>query len=434
MKLSGWGNFPTLDATVTNFDEIDQILAYYSESPKCNTIVRGLGRSYGDSSLADDILSMLRMDSFIRFDPVTGVLRCYAGVSIEDILNAFVPMGWFLPVTPGTKFITVGGAVACDVHGKNHHIEGCFCDHLLSLKMVVPGLGLIECSNELNSELFRATCGGMGLTGIIVEVEFKLKPINSAYIKQTTIKASNLNETLGLLDEYEDNTYSVAWIDCLATGKKFGRSVLMLGEHMDTGSLDRHKNTAVSIPFQFPDFVLNKYTIKAFNFLYYNKRYKVNSSEIVHYNDFFYPLDNINNWNNMYGKNGFVQYQFVVPREVGLKGVSDILKKITFSQRGSFLAVLKCFGKANNNFLSFPLEGYTLALDFKVNNGVFAFLDELDKVVMDYGGRIYLAKDSRMSEAVFKAGYYKYRYFLDIREKYNLSNVFNSLQSVRLGI
>jgi FAD/FMN-containing dehydrogenase len=405
-------------------------------------VARGLGRSYGDSALANSLISTQSLDHFLAFDEVTGILNCAAGVSFAEILNLLVPKGWFLPVTPGTQFVTVGGAIASDVHGKNHHLEGSFSAHLISLKLCIASGEILECSVTQHRELFLATCGGMGLTGIILETRFQLLAIETAYIQETTWKTSNLAETLALFDEFQQTTYSVAWIDCLSTGKHLGRSLLMLGEHTkeaelpddSLANLEIAKSSKLSIPVDMPNALLNSYSVKAFNALYYNKVRQKQTQRQVHYAPFFYPLDSIQNWNRLYGKQGFTQYQFVLPKTAGLEGMTEILKKIAASKRGSFLAVLKAFGKGNENYLSFPMEGYTLALDFKIDSSLFAFLDELDRIVLDYGGRLYLTKDARMSEATFKQSYPLWEQFQSVRHQYGAEKLFNSLQSQRLGL
>jgi FAD/FMN-containing dehydrogenase len=435
MEATGWGRYPVIESQLLSpatEAAVTQLLAA-SEPPFCG-ITRGLGRSYGDSSLAKQQISTRQLDHFLAFDSDTGLLRCAAGVSLGDILRYFVPKGWFLPVTPGTKFITVGGAIASDVHGKNHHCEGSFSDHVRSLRLALPCGDVVSCSPEQKPELFRATCGGMGLTGVILDAIFRLKPITSAQIEQTTIKAGNLAEVIDLFAEYDGTTYSVAWIDCLARGNKLGRSLLTVGEHASEGELLPGKAAALTVPVDMPSMLLNRFSIQAFNTLYYNRVRAKKSNHSIHYEPFFYPLDGIHQWNRMYGKKGFTQYQFVLPKSAGLEGMTTVLERISQSRRGSFLAVLKAFGKGNANYLSFPMEGYTLALDFKLDQGLFALLDELDKIVLDYGGRIYLSKDVRMSEQTFKHSYPLWREFDNVRKHYGADKVFSSLQSQRLGI
>lgn len=432
MRVSGWGNYPSIEAIINNPLCNKEILEQLHT--KQSVIARGLGRSYGDSALASRLISTKHLDRFIHFDESSGLLTCQSGLSLASILEFFVPKGWFLKVTPGTKFVTVGGAIASDVHGKNHHLDGCFSECVIALKIATVSQDIVECSREQNAELFFATCGGMGLTGIILEATFKLLPIQSSYIEQTTLKAENIQEALVLFKEHQMAHYSVAWVDCLATGNQLGRSLIMLGEHAKQGSLVLKPKTRLSMPFNMPNGLLNAYSIKAFNAYYYQRIRQQKSKQLVDYESFFYPLDGIENWNRMYGKKGFCQYQFVLPKAAGLEGMTEIVKTIAESKRGSFLAVLKAFGKQNKNYLSFPIEGYTLALDFKREPGLFELLDELDQKVLAYGGRIYLTKDSRMSKVMFQQSYASLDKFIKVRQNYEANQRFNSFQSQRLGI
>jgi FAD/FMN-containing dehydrogenase len=434
MKISGWGKCPVADANIITPHCSGDVLKIVAQDVTEDLIPRGLGRSYGDSSLATDVVKTRCLDHYLQFDETTGVLTCESGVSLDEMLNVFVPRGWFLPVTPGTKFVTVGGAIACDIHGKNHHNEGSFSDHVKSIKIATVTNGIVECSRSENSELFHATCGGMGLTGIITEATLRLKPIVSSNIKQISIKANNLEEIFSLFSEHHTTTYSVAWIDCLKTGNSLGRSILMLGEHADTGELTTGDHAKFSVPFDMPGSLLNQHSIQVFNSLYYAKNTKKTVERVIHYESFFYPLDGIHHWNRMYGKRGFTQYQFVLPKSSGIDGMHEVLMRIAASRKGSFLAVLKVFGKGNDNYLSFPMEGYTLALDFKLDKAVLELLNKLDEVVNEYGGRIYMCKDSRMSKMMLRKGYSKWKKFSEVRRKYGADRVFNSLQSRRLGL
>ena len=441
MEIYGWGRYPRLDATVALPQSegafMDYLQRTQSQSPLTHSdslIARGLGRSYGDSSLASTALETQYLNHFLSFDGTTGLLRCESGVSLAQILEVFVPRGWFLPVTPGTRFVTVGGAIASDVHGKNHHISGTFCEHVTQMEMLLGNSEKITTSATHHPELFHATCGGMGLTGIILSASIRLIPIKSSEIIQTTIKAPNLAVVLQAFEEHQDATYSVAWIDCLATGKDLGRSFLMLGEHAEEGPLITRGNKAIPIPVDMPAFLLNQTTISAFNALYYSKTLQTKSIRHIAYEPFFYPLDALANWNRLYGKSGFVQYQFALPKAAGEIGLREVLERIANSGKGSFLAVLKIFGKANQNLLSFPIEGYTLALDFKVEPSLFNLLNELDILVLKYGGRLYLTKDARMSESTFKSSYPRWSEFETIREQYHAIGKFSSHQSQRLGL
>lgn len=403
-------------------------------------IARGNGRCYGDASLADTVFSTLKFNHILDFNAFQGIIDVESGITLNSILDFIVPQAWFLPVTPGTKYITVGGAVASDVHGKNHHTDGCFRQYVLEMDVMMEDGTLITCSNNKYADLFNATCGGMGLTGIITRVKFQLKKIETAYIKQKMIKAKNLNEIIELLERYSSYTYSVAWIDCLKSGDAFGRSILMLGEHarveelplkLQKSPLQLTKKKLLNLPFFLPSILLNRLTISIFNFLYYHKMWKREINNIVAYEPFFYPLDAIQNWNRGYGKNGFVQYQFVLPLE-SREGLVKILKKIGSNGHASFLAVLKIFGE-DDNLISFPVQGYTLALDIPIRSNLLPFLDELDELVLHYKGKIYLSKDARMKPNVFFESYPHAQKFISIIQKYSPLK-FISLQSIRLKI
>lgn len=401
-KITNWGNFPVVEKEMKSEDSLQKIKDFVLSHKE--VIARGNGRCYGDASLGENIFSTKRLNKFIGFDKIEGVLECEAGVLLSDILEISVPQGYFLNVTPGTKFVSVGGAIASDVHGKNHHSEGCFSEYVLEFKLMKENAEVITCSREENTEDFWATVGGMGLTGIILSAKIKLKNIETAYIRQESIKADNLDEIFQLFEESEGWLYNVAWIDCLQKGENIGRSILMRGYHalreelppkLHKNPLKNPRKIMPTIPFYFPSWVLNSFTIKIFNWLYYNKQTKKSVEGFVHYEPFFYPLDVINEWNKIYGKKGFIQYQMVIPKEKGKEGMRKILETIADSGNGSFLAVLKLFGKSNPKaYNSFPMEGYTLALDFKVNNKLKALVEELDKIVEEFGGRIYLTKDS----------------------------------------
>jgi FAD/FMN-containing dehydrogenase len=328
----------------------------------------------------------------------------------------------------------VGGAIASDVHGKNHHIAGCFSECVEMFNLMLPDGEIVKCSKQENQELFQATCGGMGLTGVILDVKISLKKINSKFIDQTTIKTKNLKETFEAFESNKDKTYSVAWIDCLAKGDELGKCLLMVGDFRDDGKLNYKTEMKVNVPFNFPSFALNNLSVKAFNWLYYGKVKERITKQRVDIDSFFYPLDAIGNWRRIYGKNGFTQYQFILPKETSFDGLEKILKTIADSGKGSFLAVLKLYGKSNDNYLSFPMEGYSLALDFKIEKGLFDLLDQLDEIVIDHGGRIYLAKDVRVSKEVFEQGYPQIDKFRELRKKYKMDEKFNSLQSRRVGI
>ncbi|WP_159477990.1 FAD-binding oxidoreductase [Chryseobacterium sp. 18068] len=401
-KVTNWGNFPIVEKEMKSEDSFRKIKEFVQNHNE--VIARGNGRCYGDASLGESIFSTKKLNKFISFDRLNGIIECESGVLLSDVLEISVPQGYFLYVTPGTKLITIGGAIASDVHGKNHHSEGCFSEYVLDFKLMTENGDIIICSKEENSEKFYATIGGMGLTGIILSARFKLKNIETAYIRQESIKAENLDEIFRLFDESESWTYTVAWIDCLQKGKDIGRSILMRGEHAFAHELPQKfsknplrlkKKFSPTVPFYFPGFVLNALTVKLFNLLYFKRQTKKEVKNIIDYETYFYPLDAINDWNKIYGKSGFIQYQMVIPKENGKEGMKKILETIANSGNGSFLAVLKLFGKNNPEaYNSFPIEGYTLALDFKVNSKLKKLVEQLDQTVQEFGGRIYLTKDS----------------------------------------
>nr|WP_298165444.1 FAD-binding oxidoreductase [uncultured Pseudomonas sp.] len=432
MRLQGWGRYPQVEA---------QLLAPLTVSASCaligahrSLLGRGMGRSYGDSALHDCVLNTRHLQHLLAFDASRGSLRCQAGATLDQLLDFLLPRGWFLPVTPGTRFVTVGGAVASDVHGKNHHLHGCFSEYVDELLLGLADGSLLTCSRSEHAELFHATCGGMGLTGLILEVALRLTPIRSAYINQTTFKLANLEDALQGFESQRQRTYSVAWIDCLARGAELGRSVLMVGEHALDGPLQLPRKRHLDVPLDMPAALLNHASVQAFNSLYYRCVRQAEAERRVDYRRFFYPLDGIGQWNRLYGKRGFLQYQFVIPKAAGLQSMQAILRRIAGSRRGSFLAVLKVFGEQNRNPLSFPLEGYSLALDFKYDSGLLALLDELDARVLEHGGRIYLSKDARMSEQTFKRSYPDWEQLQAVRARYGAQGKFISRQAQRLGL
>ncbi len=434
--ITDWGKYPVVEAEFREPASPDGFIPDFSAP----VIARGLGRCYGDSALGERIISTLNWNKFLAFDAAVGRITCESGVSFDQIIRTFLPRGFFLPVTPGTKYVTVGGAIASDIHGKNHHSEGTFSRHLESIDLLTADGSVKTCSRTENADLFWATCGGMGLTGIILRATFFLKKVETAYIRQKSIKARNLDHILDLFDEHDAYTYSVSWIDCLRRGKSMGRSLLYLGEHATSDDLDAsarknpfrlHSEPRLSVPFDFPSFALNTFSVKAFNFLYYHKAPNGEHISLIHYDPYFYPLDSVMHWNRIYGKRGFTQYQFVIPRQGGRDGMKRILGRIADSGQGSFLAVLKVFGREEARHLLFPSEGYTLALDFPITQKVFSLLDELDREVTDLGGKIYLTKDVRLRPDMFSR-MYDAEAFSQFRERTKSSGVFESLQSVRI--
>jgi len=437
-KTTNWGLYPSVQADRRRFRYADECRALLAGG---SLIARGLGRSYGDASLAPRIADTTSFDRLLAFDPSTGILRAEAGLSLATLLTLLVPRGWFPPVTPGTRFVTLGGAVAADVHGKNHHRAGSFCRHVERLEVMLADGTVATCSSARNADLFAATCGGMGLTGVILRVDLKLTPIDTAYIREEHIPAHNLEEIMALFEASSDWTYSVAWIDGLADGLQMGRSVMMRGEHARPEELPaawrddplRCKPAMpLDVPFFLPSMVLNRATVSLFNRFIYARQGRKRTA-FTPYDRFFYPLDAIGHWNRIYGRRGMVQYQFVLPLAAAREGLPRILKRIVRSGRGSFLAVLKLFGP-QEDLLSFPMEGYTLALDFPLKSGLLELLKELDRMVLDHGGRHYLAKDAVMSAEVFRRGYPRVEAFTALVQKYNPEGRLSSLQSRRLEL
>lgn len=428
-KVRNWGNFPEVEKEVRSFDSYKSIREFIKN--RTQIIARGNGRCYGDAALAEHIFSTKKLNKFISFDHVNGVLEAESGVLLSEILEISVPQSYFLSVTPGTKFITLGGAIAANIHGKNHHLEGSFCDFVLEFKLMNGQGEVLNCSRTENVDIFWSSFGAMGLTGIILSAKIQLKKIQTAYISQESIKAENLDEICQLFEESKNWTYTVAWIDCLQRGKHLGRSIIMRGEHSKISDLPKKlaekplqitEKWMPNIPFFFPNFVLNSFTVKIFNYFFYAKQRTKFLKNIVDYDTFFYPLDAIGNWNRIYGKKGFIQYQMVIPKKSGKEGLKEILETISKSGNGSFLAVLKLFGEGNSAaYNSFPIEGYTLALDFKVNKKLPKLVAQLDEIVEKFGGRIYLAKDSMSASNL--TNYLK-----------NVRNVkFSSLQQKRIA-
>ena len=372
-------------------------------------LASGLRRSYGDGCINDggSLIETIDLDRFVRFDRVTGFIEAEAGISLNDILQLVVPAGFTLPVTPGTKFATLGGAVANDVHGKNHHVAGTIGRWIRQLVLLgSDGIQRVVGPDD-KTGLFAATIGGLGLTGFILRVTLELKPIASSQMDVETIRFRNLDEFFALAADSEaSHDYTVAWVDCLATGSNLGRGIFTRARHCSTGELQAHAGTGPTMPIDAPGFLLNRLTLSAFNELYYRLAGRPGRKNLS-YDPYFYPLDAIGGWNRLYGRRGFFQYQSVVPPSAAKEMTALMLQAISNAGQGSFLAVLKTFGDvASPGLLSFPMKGTTLALDF-ANRGLLTIglLDRLDAIVRDAGGRLYPAKDSRLPADMFKAGF-----------------------------
>lgn len=431
--LSGWGRHSAQGRELLG-EDLERISAEAHLS-------RGLGRSYGDSSLppADqpDVLGTRFADRILHFNEDTGLFRAESGFALSELNRLFMPRGYFSPVSPGTKFVTLGGLVAADVHGKNQHRDGNFGDHVTSLRMRVADGRVLECSPEQNPDLFLATIGGMGLTGHILEVEFGLHRIPSQWIWQESRRIHDIDEFQDALEEAApDWPYTMGWIDCLARGKNMGRGILMTGRWADAEQAPSRvpkRGSQPSLRFDWPAWVLNGLTIRAFNELYYRKQWRERSSGIVNHEPFYYPLDAIGSWNRMYGRRGFTQYQCVLPREAGRSSASRVLEVLTSRGGASFLCVIKDFGRESRGVLSFPRPGITLALDIAVRDDTQELVDALNEQVMQEGGRIYLAKDSFTRREHFEAMEgARLDEFKAVRDRWDPKRRFRSAQSVRL--
>lgn len=412
-----WGNYPLAEHKVYSLDwpnsELPELVGGQSVLPF------GCGRSYGDVAINDGnvLLRTTSLSRFIEFDADNGILRCESGVTLENILKLIVPRGWFLPVTPGTQYVTVGGAIANDVHGKNHHRAGNFGNHVLGFELLRSNEGRVYCSPEQNSELFCATLGGIGLTGLILTVGIQLMRIPGDQMDLETIPFQNFDEGVDLfLQHSESSTYTVAWIDCLSQGKSSGRGIFSRAEHCEGSKERRQRQGKVGLPFYLPNLALNKWSVQLFNEAVFRKGVFSKGRKRVSFKPFFYPLDSISYWNRIYGRGGFFQYQFAIPfgsNDEGRSSTKKILEHIASSGNASFLAVLKTFGEVKPlGMMSFPLPGITLALDFP-NKGpkTLKLLDTLDRVVEDSGGRVYPAKDARMSPKSFQNYYPNWHQF-----------------------
>jgi decaprenylphospho-beta-D-ribofuranose 2-oxidase len=436
MILSGWGRFPRVDCNQLPMRNARDGVA--EVGARSSLIARGNGRSYGDAALnSSAVLDTRPSDRILAFDPIEGRITCEAGLLLSDLLDFIVPRGFFPPVTPGTKFVTIGGMIAADVHGKNHHGAGSLGRHVEELHLLCADGVVRRCSPEENIDLFHATCGGMGLTGVILNARFCLVRIETPLIRQETLRAANLDEAMAIFESSADWTYTVSWIDCLAGGRSLGRALIHRGMHATAeeapgSALAVPSRRTRRVPFDFPSWALNRWTVAAFNALYY-RRGKPGIT-LVDYDTYFYPLDAVHDWNRIYGGKGFVQYQCVLPKDRSRAGLEALLRRIVASGRGSFLAVLKLFGPNAEGFLSFPMEGYTLALDFPADSVTFNLLLELDVIVAAHGGRLYLAKDARSSPWMLRTGYPQLERFRAVRSAIDPTGKFVSLLSQRLDL
>ena len=425
MILSGWGRYPALECRLESLRGRERLPGLLHRGG--TLIARGNGRAYGDAALNPELtLSMLAMDRMWEFDAEAGLLTCEAGVLLADVLETFVPRGWFPPVVPGTKFVTVGGMIAADVHGSNHQHDGTFGAHVDSLTLATADGEIRECSRTGNAGLFRATLGGMGLTGVILSACFRLRPIETAFVMEETLPARDLDETMALLEASRGWPYSKVWIDGGARGGRLGRAVVARGGFMERGALPPRLESEplrpappgqLRIPVDAPSGLLNRASIGLFNEMYYRRGQARAGARAVHFDGFFFPLDGIEAWNRLYGRKGFVQYQCVLPEGEAETGLAALLECAVASGWGSFLVVPKLFGPVGDGLMSFPMEGCALALDFPMRPGALDLLDALDEITHRHGGRVYLAKDARCAPERIREGYPRLGAFETVREE-----------------
>ena len=432
ISLSGWGKNFDIFSNVYNPENDDEITNIILKHKISNFITRGLGRSYGDSSLADNVISLKNYKKFLNFNKSEGIIECSSNYSLAELIKIILKKGWFFNVTPGSKFVTIGGAIASDVHGMNHHLDGSFSDYVISFKIITAEGKLYNCSKDENSQLFQATCGGMGLTGIIVSAKIQLLKVKSKFVDTQIVKTKNLHETIVKLKELKDNKYLKAWIDTGAKNGAKGRSIIFASNHSEDGNLEYSEEKKIPIPSNLPNFILNKYTIKLLNKIYYhfhkhNKQFKQNIDSC------FYPLDGRKIY-NLYGKNGCVQFQILIEENNPEILIYKILNFFQEKEQYSFLGVIKEFGTCNNNYLSFPNRGFTLIVDLKMNKKLNKIHQELEDLLKNHKTKIYLTKDSFMSEQYFKKTYNNYNKFKEIKNKHDPLNLINSSQSRRIGI
>lgn len=441
-QLSGWGANLRVDCRFSEPETPQQVRAWLDRS---GTIARGLGRSYGDAAVnsGGQVLGMTRVNSYLAFDDETGILTCEAGVSLEQIIRQFAPRGWFPMITPGTKFVTVGGCIANDVHGKAHHVQGSFSSCVESMTILLANGETVVASRSQNPELFWATFGGMGLLGVVLTATLRLRRIETTYFRQRSIRVKDLDAMLAVLAE-QDRVfpYSVATIDVFAKGARLGRGVVTVGDHAALAELPPKLRaeplrgipaSRLSVPFELPELTLSPLTMRLVNTVILDVLLS-RSRPFGHFENFFYPLDMLAHWNRGYGRRGFTQYQFVIPFSDGARRMRAILETIFSAGELPFLNVLKRMGAASPSPLSFPFEGYTLAIDFPIRQNTKALLKRLDAMVLDAGGRVYLGKDSFLDAATFHAMYPAAKRWLEIKAKYDPDAVFTSDLARRVGL
>jgi decaprenylphospho-beta-D-ribofuranose 2-oxidase len=443
--LTGWGRTAPTHATIETARSDDDIRDTVLAAGSRGVLARGLGRTYGDAAqnAGGRVLDMTGRDRMLTFDAEVGLIVVEAGMSLDRLMRVSVPKGWFVPVSPGTRFVTVGGAIAADIHGKNHHHQGTFCQHVRSIDLLTADGDIRSVGPDAEPELFWATAGGMGLTGIVLRAAIQLIPIRTSAMLVDKERAGDLDALMSrMTDGDERYTYSVSWIDLVARGRRLGRGVLTRGSHAEPDQLPRRRRVTAHLfapgkgiraPAFTPGGLLNRQTVAAFNSFWYHKAPRWHANEIQTIPAFFHPLDGVADWNRIYGPRGFVQYQFVLPfgAEATLR---QIIERLAGTGNASFLAVLKRFGPGSPGLLSFPRDGWTLAIDIPARWRHSAMLDAFDAAVAAAGGRIYLAKDARARPDHFEAMYQQLDEFREIRRKVDPRNVFRSDLARRLSL
>lgn len=440
-QLSGWGANLRVTSYLCEPQTPDRVAAFLDPA---GTIARGLGRSYGDAAInaGGRVIGMTRTDRYLGFDERTGTLECEAGVTLEQIIRDFAPRGWFPMITPGTKFVTVGGCIASDVHGKAHHVQGSFSTCLDSMTVLLANREIVIASRDENPDLFFAMVGGMGLLGIVLTAKIRLRKIETTWFSHRSLPVKNLEEMLHVLEEQDRLLpYSVATLDVFAKGARLGRGVVAVGDHARLDDLPSALRAAplhvsppatLRVPFDMPEFSLNRMSIGVVNaaIQWLLKRPRA----FVHYDGFFYPLDGVLYWNRGYGRRGFTQYQFVIPFDNAERNLRELLTVILSAGELPFLNVLKRLGHESGGLLSFPREGYTLAIDFPIRRHTVSLLRRLDRMVLEAGGRVYLAKDSYLEADIFRAMYPQAERWLVSKAKYDPHGIFTSNLGRRLGL
>ncbi|SES73616.1 FAD-binding oxidoreductase [Oceanicella actignis] len=435
-RLSGWGRRPIMECPVSAPRDEAELLARIARGP---AVARGAGRAYGDAALsATGVILTSRLDRMLEFDPETGLLTAEAGVLLADVIDAFLPRGWFPAVTPGTRFVTLGGMIAADVHGKNHHVAGSFGRHVAWLDLAGPD-GVTRCAPDRNPELFAATIGGMGLTGVILRAAFRMIPAPTGWIRTRTVAAPDLEAAMEAFEADADAPYSVAWIDCLARGAALGRSLVMFGAHAapdEIGARPRlpAPRRRLAVPFDAPGWLLGRRSIGAFNAAYHALGARRAGEGLQSWESYFYPLDALGGWNRIYGRRGLVQFQCALPPDGARAGLRALLELTARRGPGAFLAVLKKFGPQEGGLLSFPRPGWTLALDFPASAEALALMPLLHAAAIDHGGRFYLAKDACLTAREFAASEPRADAFRALRARIGADRLFRSAQSERLGL